>query len=964
MHKRRFTTFRPFYRTLLMALLVTASMLPKSARSLALQENKPVYLDIEFMVDQTEGMSSGDATHKPLDQDNHRNEAVRYAVNWLGEFRARQAEQGDPPNISVGVWGYGGIGATQCVVALQALTANTVDQWIASQQDTVSSTKATAPQSACDKSGHPLSAIRNNKTVLQGDNRARLHGVDYKGAFSKIADELKQYRATASDAHRQYVVVITGSQPELTSSRTQGANPLIDVKEQMTSLHDSFANGSISANNIYVLALAAGRSGFRDSPYGFPELTSPWIDDVGVPKDNVSGIDDVYQLSVKLHNIIQQQIIKSIRPALQTANDKMLPTQTIPAYQKRLTITLVKQTAKARLQVKVNGQVLSDSSSGIKVDGADTVVETWRITNPPPGTWELSAVQGTAVEFFADAAPLSFTAKVATNAINQYAPFTLVFYSLDTSTDANPKKLTELSQSYDANVTLHVKAVVTVPSGKQDTFDLLSDKDSGVYQANYAPVEAGLYQTVISASTSDEKGVTYSSSSDPTLKSGLTVSANPINFDVQFKQPLSDRNTDAPVVAQTQTLEGVLQAVDTHKSTVNLLELIARSNPPMLLLTDNNTLCSSLSADKALDKADFAFDDNSKSWRVAYVPKKGVLQSTYKVCLKLKLTVEQGSTPGNPAFKLIDIVSDARPTVTIKPVSDLAIMFVTPRDTTTQWDETIETAPLPQPNPLDVQVAIYRQPPSAEKIADSNGELMQGLLVDLRDSAHDLKGLTLNVISVDNPTLVRTYLLIATLRPGYWEAQIPTLAAGHYILQISTQNGVLGSSYDEFPLIAPDTVPTYKRLLTVVVPPIRYAKGLGLAAVLVILGVGTLQFTRPRVRPLRGHFSVWREQAATGKSEKADGWMLDLTRRNRNHVVCKLIDLPLFNPSLSYLEFKRGKTKDSLRVKIGIRGQEVRADEVISRDEQILLHDDALGWTYYLRMDADQPLTPKNQDTA
>ncbi len=917
MHKPLSIPFNALYRTFAMCLFVIAGAAPRNAASPTSQEVKPVYLDIEFMVDQTEAMSMGNPNHTvaPLDADNHRNEAVRYAVNWLGELRARQAEQGTPLNISVGMWNYGGPNPAQCVVELQALTASTVDDWIKSQ-GTSSNSQATAAapsttQSTCNTGGHPLAAIRNNKAVFPGDVHGGLHGVDYIGTFSKVGDELQKYSTALPGTHNQYVIVITGSQPALPPNSS--SNLAGEIHIQMGDLFSKdLSNGPLKPANIYVLALKAGRYGFRDAAYALPDLVQPWIDDVHVPKENVTAIDNAYALSGDLHDVLQQKIVTSVAPNLPAApNVPLSSPYSVPAYQKWLTVTLIKQTAKARLKIEASGQPFSDTTQGVSIDGADAVVETWRIANPPPGDWTFSADRGTGVEALAETEPLAFTAKVAANTVNQYAPFTLIFSSPDTGTDANPQKLTELTQSYpDQKSALHVQAIVIAPSGNKDTVDLLPDKDTGTYRAKYAPTEAGLYQTVINAKTDESANILYDSSSDPNLKSsGLPVTANAIHFDVQFAQPVSGQHTDTPTVTQTEQLQGILQTVDAQKSAIPVPEIMSNVKQATLLLVDPKTSCSGLTPDKAQDKADFAFDDKQKVWQILYTPPKNVPQNTYKVCLGLQLAVEQGTAP-----KTINFVTDAHPTITVKSVSELVVAFNKLPGTTTEWPATIETSLLPQPNPLDVQVAVYRQPAASDQaVTDADGNIQQDLLVNLPDTAHNVAGLTLSVINVDNPTLIELYPLQATQRNGYWVAHISSLDAGHYNLQVVPPAGVLGTSSDEFSLAS------YNYGLNVTVPPVRYAKGVGLLAGVTLLGVGLIQFTRPRFRPVRGQISVWAYHAATRKA--ASRWLLDLTPRRRNRVICKVSELPLFNPTLSHLEFRRGSTNDSLRVKVGVRGE-------------------------------------------
>lgn len=906
-------------------------------------QGKHIYrrLEIVFLVDQS-GSMGGTATRAATDPDGVRYEAVRYSLDWLGNFRAQQAMLGNPLDIRISIV-YFGDTAERMPFSGQgdkanywvSLTPKSLDDW-ANQRETV--TQAS-------------SAAAFAKTFGKTD----LGNTNFRDAFQLAIENFNLLPAGNLPAQDrlQSIVLLTDGDPCApnrldwydTTCRTTS-----DKVTHMQNLQADIRSGFSGSNQLVYAFGIVQTDAYWDNYAGeWNSITAgrarklSGFDQVGMNFNHVL-IELVKSLLSDERNDEVQLGISVLEPASTVAGLRTVEHYISP-FQERMTISLFKSKPDTFLYlVDPSGKQLQ-AKDVESVSGENTTLEIWQVKNPAPGTWKFGASMYDAAQsrqvsdpnasISIDLVRAQFSVEVD-SVTQMYQPVTVTVYVKDTDGERVPSYS---DQSFELAGTVDI----VPPSGADYARQIeLSRTDRGIYRVSFVPVEAGDYSFFVKSVAGLNKEVTYDQETTSTVQEtkvevqGLAETSLqniPQHYSLHFFDTAQQEITDSLNVVQFGLIF-VPRGTGTCQ---------APGSQAIRLVQENTTTLHN------------QFDKPGE----------------YDVCLRVE--IQDQTNAGNPPIVVRDNVPIGN--LKIEHVTQLGLTLRGPMPTVANLEPVTKTIQDRDTKPIKVDyelsvpllkgkrlpgwywpsntVSVVLQVVAATDPTQPVG--IQELLPD--DGAPYFKMRILDR-DRDNQEIAKDVWLKPTGDPSIWSAQLPVLKAGHYTITIEAPLEKIGNSLYAF---APSMNVIQQELVVehnVYPDVIRYGGSvlLGVFAIYLVGFRGTRNL-RARIGAAQGTLVILRE-AGDGRLEPVSK-SLNMSQRRRNRFVFGLNEFPLVDPPLTALQVisnRRLAKQKSVRVKYEINRKPATIDR-LETGQHFPIYEDMEGVKYFLVKDF-QPGTP------
>ena len=460
----------------LVCLLVGFALLGLRAESLKAQNTAYGGIDVLFLVDQSGSMGGaefGSPGSEATDPLGLRFEAVQYALTTLSEYRRLFPTD---TTFRMAVVSFG----DEAEVALPWTTIESGADWQA-QQD----------------------ALLEQLSEGQFGER-NLGNTNFIGAFEQ-ADQLFDELPAPDDGNRSLksVIVLTDGAPcapalfddpscSTPSDQNQHMLLLADLAEQAFPAPDF---------RVYTIAI-------DDNNAYWDRFQTYWQTIVGT-----SGTAERVENSTAVGRAfleIMLDLVAVVRGSESDDGDRVgevvefdgsnRTSVDIPPYYQSLRVTVFKALPESGLVLTTpDGTVLTEGFPSVTLSGVSSAIEVWTVSDPLPGTWQLSTPQDASlVDVYLDLIRVDYDVSVDAQSLTRYVPVDMTLSLLDSNGDPLP--------TYDdPRFALEVQATLQTPSGSERAVPFSSGA-SGRYTAQIVPEQSGDYTLSLMAATDDLDG--------------------------------------------------------------------------------------------------------------------------------------------------------------------------------------------------------------------------------------------------------------------------------------------------------------------------------------------------------------------------------------------------------------------------------------------------------------------------
>lgn len=857
-------------------------------------------MDVLFLINQSlttndvEGLGASDPNGV-------RFSSVQGAVNWLGVYRTQQHMLGNDLTFNVSSVYFGGIyfpGRVEVRNLSQAV--ETPLEWSQIMPESFDQWK--------DQQTPILEALSEHEF---GPRHLGMR--DY---LIGLEEAFAQFENGGNPEHRQVIILITDGKPcavqfeEYVDQNCTSTN----VRGRYMSAVRTLVQRRFNEPNqsLHLLFLDPERS-------EWDQYNRLWTDVVRGNADPIYNPDD---LNVTIHDILAE-IIETDLPVFEGTTisapvnlpqgaglsvDAGAGNYVIPPYQEMLTLSLFKSNPNSRPVLLINDSEVRTAD----VFGVNGTVEIWSLRNPPPGNLTVSSqlIQGesTSADPAAvariDLLPVRFDFDVPQIGLRRYVPVRFKLAAVDSVGEMLAIYPNETDQ-LDADVTIRP------PTGAEFSLSLEPDFAANQYTGAFTPLETGVYTASLRAKAGSSLDLSPES---------VTFRVEPVivEIDGMQREALED-------IPQTYTLS--------FKSGQSVVPQLTPQIWVTTFIPEDVGECSDVNADSTLPDGAFRFDEFEVMDGGAVMTVLPEIPGDYHVCVTV--TVRDPLT--NDSIQVYNNAS----TSTVNLVNGLALLLTRPEvrasdmgairlpEETTLWTSILENTPdLPfelvrpywerQSTPL--QITVVEEVDAARTEGFTPVEIGQDIPAD------ESEFFNLRVLNANNEQVAQNAQLTQTANPAVWSVDLPPLPAGTYTITIQTSSTPIGETNYAF-------LPQYAQFTQTleIVPNLERPALLGLYSTLALLIVGLvvnfglIRPTNVRRNRLRGVLYIEAQDDQTKTISVIDRLSLD-SAGIRDQWVIPLVQLPLIDPPLTYLEVRMQRGK--LQIYYGIQGGEPQPVEL------------------------------------
>ncbi|MCD4686051.1 MAG: hypothetical protein K8S97_08955 [Anaerolineae bacterium] len=858
-------------------------------------------LEVVFVVDQSGSMSGLDGATQANDRDGLRFDAVQYALEWLGTFRAQQAEVGNPLDIYAGLV-YFGDEFRRMPFDVHAdaseywtiINAATLDDW---------SLVSNAVMQAASTAAFPERSLGNT---------------DFRGAFdtavSSFAD-LDNVGDVELRERLQVIVLLTDGAP-CAPRRTEWQDLQCtytgDKDEHMIELQNDLERG-FSGSNRRIFAFGIDKADTYWSLY-----SGAWN---AITGDQAERLENFEQVGVSFNrtlvDLVQSLLSEDRSGEVQLGIDVLdhdtwaegLPVEQsyqaydVPPFQQVMTISVFKSDFDTELFLQNPAGDEITAGEADYVSGESTLQEIWRITNPAPGAWTFGARVNEAGAWTADPNAtvridlVRAGFKATIDAVGQmYEPVTVTV----NVTDSNGARVGAYAANYDLIGTVQVLPPTDAEAPQELT---LRRANTGVYEASFTPTVSGNYTFQVSVSAGTNDAVQF----DDALT--LNIASTDVRVFGLEEQSLQDINQHFTL--HFFDADGV--EITDERLTVTRFAL---TFVPAASGTCQNPGVDALEYEQLNAMAlDMTFDQPG-NYNVCLSV--GIMDpaSTAAETITIRDNVNIGSTEVERVEKLAFVLYDPMEMLTGDEDQTVSIKD---RETEPEFVDLLAGAWLPALDwpentvTITLEVVNAQSPDQPVGIRDLMPENEQPTFFELHVYDRDR----------DNQEVTGDVLLQPAGDPARWVAALSGLEAGQYTVTVEAQAGEIGDSTYTFET-GKDSI-VYEIVIEHNPWPgyIRWGLLALFGATLAYLVL--VSMTRPiriRMSPPEGNLAILKANAEGELGVIDEPFPLG---RGRNRFAFELSELPLVDPPLTALEIRssrRLRRNNAIRIRYELNGKE------------------------------------------